>query len=126
MAETSRATTTGALGVGGADLMAAADIIADAARELAARWSTSIPPAIRVTGNGASATIICDAAAGYPNEVAGVRHPVFGPTEKNPDPKWVENKHRPFLGAAADQKAGAAMARYAQKIDRMCRSSGFK
>lgn len=120
-----RHTTTGALGVGGADLMAAADVIADAARVLAGRWSTSVPPSIRVEGNGRTVTIIADAPAAYPNEVFGVRHPVFGPTNKNPDPSWVTNKHRPFLGPAADQKAGAAMARYAQKIDRMCRKAGF-
>jgi hypothetical protein len=37
----------------------------------------------------------------------------------------VPGNNRPFLAPAADQRAGAAMAKYAQKIDRMCRAAGF-
>jgi hypothetical protein len=119
----SRVTTLGA--VGGGDLAAAANIIADAARDLAGAWSATIPGAIKVEVHGNTAIISCAAGPAYPNEVAGVRHPVFGPTAKRKDPPWVTNKHRPFLGPAADARAGAAMARYAQKIDKMCRKAGF-
>lgn len=118
-----RVTTTGALG--NSDLSAAAKIIADRAKELAGAWSARIPEQIKTEVSGTTATVSCDAPPAYPNEIAGVRHPVFGPTEKNPDPAWVTNQHRPFLSAAADEQAGAAMARYAKKIDRMCRQAGF-
>jgi hypothetical protein len=118
-----RRTTLGA--VGGGDLGAAANIIADGARALAAAWSAQIPGAIEVRVHGNTAEISCAVGPAYPNEVAGVRHPVFGPTAKNPDPSWVTNQHRPFLGPAADAKAGAAMARYGKKLDRMLRQAGF-
>lgn len=114
----SRSTTTGA--VGGGDLGAAAEEIAKGARERAAAWSSEIPLRIEVEVSGDVATISCDAPAAYPNEVDGVRHPTFGH-----DP-WVRNEHRPFLGPAADERAGAAMARYADKIDKMVRARGFK
>jgi len=104
---------------GGGDLKAAAEEIADGARALAAGWSSEIPGRISVDGDDQTVTISCDAPAAYPNEIAGVRHPTFGH-----DP-WVTNQHRPFLGPAADQRAGAAMARYADKIDKMCRARGF-
>jgi len=114
-------TTAGA--VGGGDLRAAAEEIAKGARELAA-WSKQIPPDITVAVAGNTATISCEVGPAYPNET-GSRHPVFA---RGPDPKawtWVAGNLRPFLGPAADARAGAAMARYAQKIDRMCRQAGF-
>jgi len=115
-----RVTTTGALGgAGGGDLKAAAQIIADAAKALAS-WSVKIPPRIKVSVNGNTATISCDAGPAYPNEVAGVRHPTFG------HEPWVTNDHRPFLGPAADAGADPAMRRYAQKVDRMCRAAGYR
>jgi len=110
--------TTGS--VGGGYLRAAAEEIADGARRLAGGWSDKIPLAVSVEVSGDTAVISCDAPAAYPNEVAGVRHPTFGH-----DP-WVTNQHRPFLAAAADERAGAAMARYADKVDAMCRARGFK
>lgn len=106
--------------VGGGDLHAAAEEIADGARALAARWSRKIPERISVDGDEKNVTISCDAPAAYPNEIKGVRHPTFAH-----DP-WVTNEFRPFLGPAADQRAGAAMARYADKIDRMVRARGFR
>lgn len=114
-----RFTTTGALGIPAGDLGAAAGIIADGARELAA-WSAKIPPAIEVEVSGSTATISCQAGPAYPNEVAGVRHPTFG------HKPWVTNQHRPFLGPAADTRSDAAMQRYAQKIDRWCKDAGFR
>jgi hypothetical protein len=38
----------------------------------------------------------------------------------------VTNAHRPFLGPAADAGADAAMARYAKKVDKMCRAAGYR
>jgi hypothetical protein len=119
-----RFTTTGALG--NSDLTAAAKIIADRAKELAGAWSATIPARIQTQVAGTTATVSSDAPPAYPNEITGVRHPVFGPTEKNPHPAWVTNQHRPFLSAAADEQAGAAMARYAKKVDKMCRQAGFR
>lgn len=113
-----RYTTTGTLGT--SDLAAAAKIVSDRARELAGAWSVQIPPRIELEISGNVATISCDAPPAYPNEIKGVRHPTFGH-----DP-WVANKYRPFLSRAADETAGAAMARYAKKIDRMCRARGFQ
>ena len=111
-----RNTTVGA--VGGGDLAAAANIIADTARELAA-WSEQIPGAIQVTVSGNTAEISCDAPPAYPAETRA-RHPLFGDREH-----WYGPPGAPFLGPAADARAGAAMARYARKIDRMCRKAGF-
>jgi hypothetical protein len=117
MAGGTQLTTLGA--VGGGDLKAAAEIIADGARELAAQWSSQIPPAIEVEVSGKTATISCSAGPAYPAETRA-RHPLFGNRKH-----WYGPPGAPFLGPAADQRAGAAMARYAQKIDRMCRKAGF-
>lgn len=124
--EVSRVTSAAVISGAGGDLGAAATIIADGARALAAGWSAQIPGRISVSVTGNVATISCDAPPAYPNEIEGVRHPVFGPTAKNPDPKWVPNQYRPFLAPAADAKADAAMARYAGKIDSMARKAGFR
>jgi hypothetical protein len=118
---TVRRSALGTLSAGGGDLGAAAAIIAAAARTLAARWSRQVPAAIGVSVSGNVATISCDAPPAYPNEVEGVRHPVYG----NPD-AWVTNAHRPFLEPAADAAADAAMARYADKIDGWARRAGYR
>lgn len=114
----SRVTTLGALGAGG-DLGAAAAIIAARARELAAAWSRQVPGSISVEVTGNVATISADAPPARPNELA-LKHPLFGDREH-----WYGPDDRPFLAPAADQQADAAMARYAQKIDRMARKAGF-
>ena len=101
---------------------AAAQVIADRAKVLAAAWSVQIPPRIDVSVSGNVATISCDAPPAYPNEVEGVRHPVFGRHTE----RWVTNEHRPFLDPAADAGADEAMARYAQKVDAMCRAAGYR
>ena len=110
-------TTLGA--VGGGDLAAAAGIIADAARELAGAWSAKIPPSITVEVHGNTATISADAPNARPAELR-LKHPLFGNRDH-----WYGPPGAPFLGPAADAKAGAAMARYAKKIDKMCRARGF-
>jgi len=112
-----RNTTVGA--VGGGDLAAAAGIIADTARKFAGTWSEQIPGAIEVRVSGNTAEISCSAPPAYPAETRA-RHPLFGNREH-----WYGPPGAPFLGPAADARAGAAMARYARKIDRMCRARGF-
>lgn len=118
MSQASEITVGG--GTGGKDLQAAAETIAERARDLAGRWSAQIPGRIRVEVRGRVAVISCDAPPAYPNEVRGVRHPTFGH-----DP-WKTNKYRPFLGPAAEDRASAALARYADKIDQMARKHGFR
>jgi hypothetical protein len=114
----SRVTTLGAVG-GGGDLGAAAGIIADAARSLAASWSQKIPPSISLEVAGKVATISADAPDARPAELR-LRHPLFGNREY-----WYGPPGAPFLAPAADAKAGAAMARYAKKIDGWARKAGF-
>ena len=115
--QVTRVTTVGA--VGGGDLAAAANIIADGARELAGSWSAKIPPSISVEVHGKTATISADAPNARPAELR-LRHPLFGDREH-----WYGPPGAPFLAPAADARAGAAMARYSKKIDRMCRKAGF-
>jgi hypothetical protein len=116
MPGSTRRTTVGA--VGGGDLAAAAGIIADGARANAA-WSRQIPPDIKVEVSGNTATISTSVGPAYPAETRA-RHPLFGDRER-----WYGPPGEPFLGPAADDRAGAAMARYARKIDAMCRKAGF-
>jgi hypothetical protein len=113
--------TTGS--VGGGELGAAAEEIAEEARRLGA-WSAQIASsiAVQVDGGQSWAEISCDAGPAYPAET-GARHPLFGDREHWYPPSA---KQRPFLAPAADRRAGAAMAKYAQKIDRLCREKGFK
>lgn len=113
-----RVTTLGALGAGG-DLGAAARIIADAARGLAASWSVKIPPSISMSVSGRVATISADAPNARPAELR-LRHPLFGNREY-----WYGPPGSRFLAPAADAKADAAMARYAKKVDQMARKAGF-
>lgn len=122
MPGSTRRTTVGA--VGGGDLAAAAAIIADGARANAAAWSAQIPPSITVEVSGNTATISTSVPPAYPNET-GSRHPVYAHGPDRKEWTWVRGNDRPFLGPAADDRAGAAMARYARKIDAMCRKAGF-
>jgi hypothetical protein len=114
----SRVTTTGA--VGGGDLAAAAGIVADKARELAGSWSAKIPPSISVSVSGKVATITADAPDAYPAEMRA-KHPLFGNREF-----WYGPPGARFLAPAADAAAGAAMARYAKKIDGWARKAGYQ
>lgn len=109
-------TTLGA--AGGGDLQAAAEVIAGTARELAG-WSAKVPGSITVTVSGQTATIKADAPAAYPAETRA-RHPLFGSRDH-----WYGPPGSPFLGPALDRRAGDALARYAKKIDSMCRKAGF-
>lgn len=110
----------------GDDLGQAADVIAQEARRIArGNGMPETAASIGVQVDGHRAIVYSDSPAAYPNEIPGVRHPVFGPTLKNPRPAWVANEYRPFLGPAADAKASAAMDRYAKKLDRMLKKAGF-
>jgi hypothetical protein len=100
--------------------VAAAKIIAAEARRLASRWSVQVPPSIRVTGGGTSATITSAVGPSYPNEVAGVRHPVYGNRHN-----WVLNQYRPFLAPATDAKADAAAEEVAKVVDDIAHAAGF-
>ena len=117
---TSRVLSQGQLGgLGGGDLGAAARIIADAARTLAAYWSAQTPPSISLSVGGSSATITADAPPARPAELR-LRHPLFGNRGW-----WYGPPGSPFLAPAADAKADAAMARYAKKIDKWAREAGY-
>jgi len=114
-------TTTGA--VGGGELVQAAEEIADGARRLAATWARTgaVVASIRTEQDSeTSVTIVADAGAAYPAETRA-RHPLFGNREY-----WYGPPGEPFLRPAADRRAGAALAKYAKKVDRLCREAGFK
>lgn len=113
-----RLTTLGASG--GGELADAANVIADAARDLAGQWSRSIPPDITVQVDGNVATISSSVGPAYPAEVQA-RHPLFGNRKH-----WYGPPGPPFLGPALDARSGEAMAKYAKKIDRMLRQAGWK
>jgi hypothetical protein len=105
----------------GDDLGQAAQVIADEARRIArGNGMPETAASISVEVSGTTATVYSDSPAAYPNEVAGVKHPTYGHRP------WVLNQHRPFLGPAADAKAGDAMKRFAEKYDRLLAKAGFK
>lgn len=105
----------------GSDLGAAAKVIADEASRLArGQGLVETADAISVDSDETSATVWVQTGAAYPNEVEGVKHPVFG------HGPWVTNQHRPFLGPACDAKAGDAMKRYSERISRLIKEAGFR
>lgn len=110
-------TTTGA--AGGGRLEEAAQEIADGARKRAS-WSKQISGGIEVEVDGNIAMIYSDAPPAYPGETRH-RHPLFGNRRH-----WYGPPGEPFLGPAVDERAGAAMAKYAQVVDDMCRERGFR
>lgn len=106
----------------------AARIIADQAKANASGWSARIPPSIRVRGGGGlEVSVIATAPPAYPNEIPGVRHPVFGGRgTRRPHAPWVTNQHRPFLAPAADQKADAALKEFGHVVDSWAVKAGFR
>jgi hypothetical protein len=124
--------TPGGGGGGGAEgdlgrrLREAAEIIAGQAKSNAGGWSGRIPPSIKVSGGAGGVVISSGAPPAYPNEVAGVRHPVFGGRgTKRPKAPWVLNQHRPFLAPAAGQKGDAAAEAFAKVIDDWAKEHGY-
>ena len=118
----SRVTLLSGLSLGGGDpdLRAAAEIIADGARGLAASWSQQIPPSISVGVGDKIAIIASSAGPARPAELR-LNHPLFGNRGF-----WYGPPGEPFLGPAADARSDAAMVRYAEKIDRWAAEAGFK
>lgn len=108
-------------GPGRARMLAAAAIIANDARVRAAAWSVQIPGTLKLKATDSTATITSDRGPSYPNEVLGVRHPVYGNRHV-----WVTNQYRPFLAPAAAAKADAATAEIAKTIDDFCHDLGFE
>ena len=108
-------------------LMEAAKLIAEQAKQNAAGWSRRIPGSIRVSGSYPEIVIRASAPNAYPNEVPDVWHPVFGRrgTKRFVKPR-VENKHRPFLAPAADQRGDAAAEKFADIIDDWAIKAGFR
>lgn len=108
-----------AAGVGGGELVQAAEEIADGARSNAS-WSATIPANIRTEQAGENTVnVVADAPAAYPAEVRA-RHPLFGNRKH-----WYGPPGAPFLAPAAEQRAGAAMDKFAQVIDRKAMEAGF-
>ncbi len=101
-------------------MAAGAAIIAREAQRLAAPWSKRIPPSMRVSAGDTTALISSGVGPSYPNEVKGVRHPVFGNREV-----WVLNQYRPFLAPAAEAKADEAAAEIAKTVDDIAHANGF-
>jgi hypothetical protein len=115
----------GALDDLGRRLREAAEVIAEQARENAS-WSHRIPPSITVSGGAGGVSIMSDAPPAYPNEVDGVRHPVFGGRgTSRPEAPWVKNEFRPFLAPAADQRIDEAAEKFAQVIDDWAKEHGY-
>jgi hypothetical protein len=115
-------TATGKQAAGdlGLRLREAGEFVAAIARSNAGGWSQQIPPSIKVMGGTSGIYIRCAAPPAYPNEVAGVRHPVFGH-----DP-WVTNVNRPFLAPAGDEGADGAAEIVARVISDWAREYGFE
>jgi|SRR5271165_5725196 len=111
----------------GRRLREAAEVIADQARVNAAGWSARIPPSIKVSGGAGGVSIISGAPPAYPNEVDGVRHPVFGGRgTRRPKAPWVRNQHRPFLAPAADERIDEAAEKFSRVIDDWAEEHGYK
>ena len=110
----------------GRRLREAAEVIADKARENAG-WSARIPGSISVSGGAGGVSIMTGSPPAYPNEVAGVRHPVFGGRgTSRPWAPWVENQYRPFLAPAADEAGDEALEKLAEVIDDWCHDRGYE
>jgi hypothetical protein len=97
-----------------AALKKAAQIIADRAKSIAARFSKRIPASITVTLRGMNASI---SAGGSEAPQAGMfetpraRHPLFGN-----DNFWYTQPYRPFLEEAAEQVGDQAMQEFADEV----------
>lgn len=109
--------TTG--GVGGGELVDAAEEIADGARTNAS-WSRSIPPNIRTEQAAPDIVyVVADTGAAYPAETRA-RHPLFGDRSH-----WYGPPGEPFLAPAAEERAGAALEKFALVVDRLALERGF-
>lgn len=108
-------------------LRQAAEIIADRARENASGWSVRIPPSLKVKVDGMTAVISSAAPPAYPNEIAGVRHPVFGGRgTRRPKAPWVKNQYRPFLAPAGDEAADKALEKFGLYVEDLAHRHGYR
>lgn len=121
------ATTSGA--VGGGELIQAAEEIADGARANAS-WSKSVPANIRTEQvDENTVLVVSDAGPAYPNET-GAPHPLFAEGDRS-HWTWRDKagrpffNKRPFLAPAAEERADAAIEKFAQVIDRIAADRGF-
>ncbi len=105
----------------------AAKIILERAKRNAAGWSARIPPSLTLKVSGSTAVIRSGAPPAYPNEVAGVRHPVFGGRgTRRPRAPWVRNQHRPFLAPAGDEAADKALEKFGLYVEDLAHKHGYK
>lgn len=114
-------TTAGA--AGGGELVQAAEEIADGARENAQSWAktgATVRSVHTEQQDEKSVLVVADSGAAYPAETRS-RHPLFGDRKH-----WYGPPGSAFLRPALDARSGRAMAKYAKKIDVMCRERGWK
>lgn len=112
-------TAIGAGAGGDLRLRQAAEIIGNRAIELAATWSKSVPPSIRLSVGKTEAIIAARAPAARPAELR-LMHPLFGDREH-----WYGPPGRPFLSPAANQSIDKAFEKYIEKINDWARADGF-
>ena len=110
-------------------LREAAEIIANAVRAEAARFSDRIPESIRVTGGTSRIYIVAggpEAPSAYPNET-GARHPLFavGPRGTGRWKYWYQMERRPFLEEGASMGSGPAADAFAEVINDWLNSLGI-
>ena len=101
-------------------MRAACEIVAREASRLASGWSEQIPPSMRIHASQDVGIILSATGPSYPNEIPGVRHPVFGNRRE-----WVTNEYRPFLAPAAVSELGAVAEEIGMEIDDLCHSLGY-
>ena len=108
-------------------LRQAAQVILDQAKQNASGWSARIPPSLKLKVRGMAATISSNAPPAYPNEIPGVRHPVFGGRgTRRPKAPWVTNQHRPFLAPAGDEAADKALEKFALYVEDLAHKHGYR
>ena len=113
--------TTGA--AGGGELVDAAEEIADGARKNAGTWAktgATVRSIHTEQPDEKTVLVVADSGAAYPAETRS-RHPLYGNKRY-----WYGPPGEAFLRPALDERSGAAMAKYAKKIDRLCRERGFR
>jgi len=103
-------------------LKEAAEVVAEAARTIAAAFSRRIPPATRVKGGITGVRVETDrheAPNAWPFET-GAFHPLFGDRDH-----WYQQEHRPYMSEAADMKAEEAAERFAEVLDDWAKDLGL-
>lgn len=107
----------------GDDLAAAAEVIADEARRLAAPWAKTgaTVDSIHVEPvDERNVLIVADSGASYPAETRA-RHPLFGNREY-----WYGPPGEKFMEPAAEAKADDALKRWSRHVDRLLEKAGFR